>query len=176
MLKEAPPFSRPVRVRDLPAAGTTVTLSASAEERAAIAAELGLLGLDALSADLAVRPIRHGARVTGTMKAEAVQACVVTLEPVPEAVAEEIDVAFVKPDERPRPAEIDVDPVAADPPDPFDGESIDLGALVVEHLVLGLDPYPRRPGAVFEAGDDAAGGGDDRPSPFATLAKLKPQR
>lgn len=176
MLSEKPPFSRPFRVRDLPAAGTTVALSASAEDRAAIAAELGLLGLDALTAELSIRPIRHGVRVTGTMKAEAVQACVVTLEPVPEAVAEAFDVAFVKPDERPRPAEIEVDPVAADPPDPFDGETVDLGALVVEHLVLGLEPYPRRPGVVFEAGDAAAGGDDDRPSPFATLAKLKPRR
>ena len=27
---------------------------------------------------------------------------------------------------------------------------VDLGAIATEFLILGLDPYPRKPGAVFE--------------------------
>jgi len=49
------------------------------------------------------------------------------------------------------------------------GGAVDLGALATEFLILGLDPYPRQPGAVFRPPADA------RPDegPFAALAKLK---
>ena len=40
------------------------------------------------------------------------------------------------------------------PDEIMDGQ-IDLGALAAEFLVLGLDPYPRKPGADFSfEGDD----------------------
>ena len=55
-----------------------------------------------------------------------------------------------------------------DAPDPIIGGKIDLGALASEFLTLGVDPYPRKPGVVFE-GDDPAGA---RPSAFAGLAGL----
>ncbi len=38
-----------------------------------------------------------------------------------------------------------------DDPEPLVGGTIDLGALAIEFLIVGLDPYPRKPGAVFEA-------------------------
>jgi hypothetical protein len=47
----------------------------------------------------------------------------------------------------------------------------DLGAVATEFLLLGIDPYPRKPGAVFALPDeDATGDG-----PFAVLAKLRNQ-
>ena len=45
-------------------------------------------------------------------------------------------------------------------------------AIAVEHFMLGLDPYPRKPGAVF---DPVALGLEAEPkevSPFAALARL----
>jgi hypothetical protein len=45
---------------------------------------------------------------------------------------------------------------------------VDLGALATEFLILGLDPYPRQPGAVFEPSPDRQPGG----GPFAALARL----
>ena len=36
-----------------------------------------------------------------------------------------------------------------DAPDPIVDGKIDLGALAAEFMVLGLDPYPRKPGAEF---------------------------
>ena len=47
--------------------------------------------------------------------------------------------------------------------------TIDLGAIATEFLILAIDPYPRKPGAVFQspsAGEPAA-------HPFAALAALK---
>ncbi len=39
-------------------------------------------------------------------------------------------------------------------PEPLIGGVVDLGALATEFLILGLDPYPRKPGAVFEPPPD----------------------
>jgi hypothetical protein len=43
--------------------------------------------------------------------------------------------------------------------------------VATEFLLLGIDPYPRKPGAVFDRpAENTAGGG-----PFAALAKLRKQ-
>jgi uncharacterized metal-binding protein YceD (DUF177 family) len=57
-----------------------------------------------------------------------------------------------------------------DPPDEIEGGVVDLGAYVVEHLALALDPFPRKPGVEFEAPAQ-----ESEPSPFAALARLKPE-
>ena len=53
-------------------------------------------------------------------------------------------------------------------PEPLIGGVVDLGALAIEFLILGLDPYPRKPGAVFEPPQDHK----PEAGPFAALAKL----
>ena len=47
--------------------------------------------------------------------------------------------------------------------------TIDLGAIATEFLILGIDPYPRKPGIVF----DAPRTGEASGHPFAALAALK---
>ena len=37
-------------------------------------------------------------------------------------------------------------PEADDSPEPLVGGAVDLGAVATEFLVLGIDPYPRKPG------------------------------
>jgi hypothetical protein len=46
---------------------------------------------------------------------------------------------------------------------------VDLGAVATEYLILGVDPYPRKPGAVFAPPAAAA----PRDESFAALATLK---
>lgn len=174
------PLSRPFRTADAAPDGTMARLATTEAERAAIARFLRIPAVKALSAELVVRPWRgKGFAVTGTITASVDQACVVTLAPVPEEIAEEVDMRFLPPDAMPGPAfdlEVEIDPEAEDLPDPLTGETIDLGAIVVEHLALGLDPYPRADGAVFEVADEEeAPVADERPSPFAILGKLKGQ-
>ena len=48
--------------------------------------------------------------------------------------------------------------------------AVNFGQLAVEFLALSLDPYPRKPGAVFEGAGDAA---PAKESPFAALEALK---
>jgi hypothetical protein len=56
-----------------------------------------------------------------------------------------------------------------EPPEPLVGGQLDLGALATEFLILGIDPYPRKPGAEFAA-PKAEDGGEH---PFAALEALK---
>jgi hypothetical protein len=58
--------------------------------------------------------------------------------------------------------------------DPIVDGKLDLGALRVDFLALGLDPYPRKPGVEFV--EPASEAGTDRDSPFASLARLKNPR
>lgn len=168
------PLSRPQSVDGLPAKGVEVAVEANEAERRALAEVLDILGIDRLTGTFTVTPWRKGgAKVRGVVEADVTQACVVTLEPVRQTVREEVDLAFLPEAEAPRPRpEVEVDPEAPDLPEPLEDGSVDLGAITAEHMALGLDPYPRAPGAVFEPHieDD----GEVAPaSPFAGLAGLK---
>ncbi|MEO1103491.1 MAG: DUF177 domain-containing protein [Pseudomonadota bacterium] len=160
-------LSRPVGVRRLHKE-EHISLAATEEERAAIAQELELLALDSLTAELTVRPWRsEGVRVEGVVRGSLTQPCSITLEPVPATVEEAIDVRL-HPDAAPT-STVDVDPDAPDPPEPLESDFVDVGAIALEHFVLGIDPYPRAPGATFEEEFDE----EKEPSPFAALAALK---
>ena len=145
----------------------------------ALAEYLEVLAVEDLQGMLSVRRWRkHGAMVEGVVTARIVQECVVTLEPVPLPVREEIRVRFLPVSKR-HPAENTadetiIDPLADDPPEPFDGRTLDLGALVLEHLALGIDPYPRAPGAaVPQKFTSASLEPEVRPNPFQILARLR---
>src|SRR5262249_62155601 len=56
-----------------------------------------------------------------------------------------------------------------DEPAVLAGGVIALGAIAAEFLILGLDPYPRKPDAIFQA----SAVGEDPAHPFAALAALK---
>ena len=156
-------FSRPLALGRVGPEGRTEVLEATGSERAALARRFGIPAIDSLRATLRLVPEEDGAvMVRGRLEAAVVQDCVVTLEPVPQQVAE--DIAFrLLPSGR-EPAE------GPDEPDEIETENgiAELGDAVAEQLALALDPYPRAPGAELppEATDEASG-------PFARLAALR---
>jgi uncharacterized metal-binding protein YceD (DUF177 family) len=159
-----PPWSVPVVVHSVPEAGRHFELSADAATRAAVALALGLRELPRLRArfDLS-RHGRDGVSVTGEVRATVGQECVVTLEPVESELNEVVDLKFM-------PVVESSSKVASeDAPEPLIGGMIDLGKIATEFLAVGIDPYPRKPGATF----DAPVIGDDSEHPFAALAALK---
>lgn len=144
-----------------------------APEREALARRLGLLALDRLEAEVTAKPLANGrlVRVEGRLSADLVQECVVSLAPVPAQLAETFTAFFGEEEASADPSdEVDV-PFDADLPEPIEDGTVDLGELVAQHLSLALDPYPRAPGARFEA--PAAEG---TPSPFAALAVRRGRR
>lgn len=160
----------------LPSIVKTKTDSATCK---AIAEYLGVDAVENFQSELAVRRWRrHGATVEGMIAADIVQPCVVTLEPVLTHVNETVFARFLPAPmlqpEKPTDDEIVIDPLAEDPPEPFDGREINLGLLLLEHLALGIDPYPRTPGAAIPASlTQAATESEKRPNPFQVLAQLR---
>ncbi|MBK5959565.1 hypothetical protein CCR97_15320 [Rhodoplanes elegans] len=162
------PWSVPVRLDDVPEDGLVVSLSADSPVREAIARRGGLTGLPRLDARFEVTRRGSGLHVGGTVSATAGQTCVVTLEPMESAIEEEVDLLFTPdaPEEEPGPPR---DPEAEDPPERLVGGTVDLGAIATEFVLLGIDPYPRKPGATFGTVET----GPRDPGPFAALAALK---
>jgi hypothetical protein len=54
-------------------------------------------------------------------------------------------------------------------PEPLLGDTVDLGAIATEFLILGIDLYPRKSDAVFQAPPIE----DKTEHPFAALATLR---
>jgi len=167
------PWSVPIPVADIPDSGRRVELSADEPTRTALAKAAGLLSLPRFDAafDL-TRKGRDGVHVIGWISATVEQTCVVSLEPLRNELEEQVDLIFApKVDGMAQagPATVLVPSESEDVPEALNSGVIDLGAVATEFLILGIDPYPRKPGAVFDSPlpPDAAG------HPFAALASLK---
>lgn len=152
----APEFSRPVAVATLRQGGETMTLTATPLEEAALARRLGVEAVRGLAAELTVKPRGRGlVSVRGRVRATLGRLCVVSLEPLEEAIDERLSVVFRPAGEAQgeAAAEVALDPEAVDE-ELYEGGEIDLGELVAQTLALALDPWPRAPGAHLPAGDE----------------------
>jgi hypothetical protein len=187
MTENKRPWSIPVRIETVPDEGAHFDVSADDNTRAAIAALTSLRALKRLEASFDVTRRDRGLHVVGEISATVGQVCVVTLEPVENEIREVVDLVF-EPGIGGLQAEADADDTlresadlasqergdlsAGEPPEGLVDGTVDLGGLAVEFLLLGIDPYPRKPGVVFEA----TSVGDASSHPFAALAKLKEKR
>jgi len=167
-------FSRPVRIDALPREGQVITIEAHVNEREALASFYRLPAIAALTAAFRLEPWGGGgARVTGSVHGELTQVCVISLEPFPATVDEEVDVRFAPERAADRAStstkETETFSLAdEDEPDRVIDGKIDLGALAAEFFALGLDPYPRKPDAIF---DEERAKTEPKDSPFAALAQ-----
>ena len=159
------PFSRPFAVSSLRNQGSQIAITASAKECAALAQEDGLVAILRLEADFrARRDGRTGIAISGEVRATVTQNCVLSLEPYDCEIRVPVAARF---DSAAQPEDIAFGFEDLDPPDPILEGKIDLGAVAAEFLALSLDPYPRKPDAMFlpeELGVAAV-----RESPFAGL-------
>jgi uncharacterized metal-binding protein YceD (DUF177 family) len=100
-----------------------------------------------------------------------VQTCGVSLEDFPTDLSGAFSIQILpagSPNAPPEDHEVELDPDAPDPPDLTDNGEIDVGAYLIEHLGLALDPFPKKPGVVFEPPEPPT-----LISPFAALKDLK---
>lgn len=167
-----PELTRTVRTDTIGVAPRVVAVEADEHERAALARRFNLAAVERLEAEVSVARANEDIVATGRIRADVVQSCVVTGDPVPAHVDETFAVHF-----RPEPA-------AGAPEEEFEldeeeldvmfhgGALVDVGEAVAQTLALNLDPYPRAAGAgealqAIGLGDEAAAG------PFGGLAALK---
>lgn len=142
-------------------------------QRKAIAEQLDLVSLEAISAEVFLTSWLDGAEVSGVLRARVVQTCSATAEDFETPIDARFDLRVLPANSQNAPqaedsGDLGVDPDADDPPDVLDGETIDVSGYVVEHLALELDPFPRKPGAVFVQPPEPV-----ELSPFAALKGLK---
>ncbi len=182
-MRTTPELQAPIHITinadRLGAAPSHVNFQADAAACKALAVYLKVDAVENFQVELAVtRWRKHGARIRGRVSADIEQPCVVTLAPVRTHVSEPVDARFLPAsmldrDASPGP-EIVIDPMADDPPEPFEGREINLGPLLLEHLALGIDAYPRTPGAELPAHltqPDTLN--EKRANPFQVLARLR---
>jgi uncharacterized metal-binding protein YceD (DUF177 family) len=165
------PWSLPVTLADIPEEGRHFDLVADERTRAQVAQVAGLQSLPRLQASFDVaRRGPDGLHVGGEVSATVGQTCIVTLEPLNDEVKEAIDLVFAPPTAASLEQTEETEIAESEGPEPLIGDGIDLGALATEFLILGIDPYPRKPDAAFES---PAAKDDGSSHPFAALAALK---
>jgi hypothetical protein len=167
------PWSKPISIADVPDEGLHVALEADPDVRAALARIANLRDLPRLEASFDLTKQGSSLHVTGEVIAVVGQNCVVTLDAIDNNLHEGIDLVFAPGagagtlgDED---GEASIGMTDAEPPETLVGGAVDLGAIATEYFLLGIDPYPRKEGAVFEAGAAA----EAAESPFAALAALR---
>jgi uncharacterized metal-binding protein YceD (DUF177 family) len=174
--EKADPWRVPVIVAQIPESGLHRDIEADPAVRHAMAEMGGLREVLSAQASLDVTP-KSGGRfhVTGQVRARVGQTCVVTLEDIESDIDEPIDLIFAPPEQVPQMAALvdeaeQNDEETPDPLEPIENGMIDLGKVATDALYLAVDPYPRKPGAIFEPLVEAA---DPEDHPFAALRALK---
>ena len=169
-------FAPTVRLRDIRDEGTQITVRPDADQRAAIAGALGVPELRSLAADFHLLPLgAAGCHLTGSIEATVVQPCVVTGQPVEGRIEEAVDVRYLPADPFDNSGGVaHISPDEADM-EVLDTDRIDLRAVIMEFLAVGLDPYPHAPGVGY--GDRFEDGAEDDPdagadTPFSVLRGL----
>jgi len=172
MEKSTNSWTVPVAVEDVPEAGLHFEIEAPTAIRTELAKLAGLRELPRLAAVFDLTRQGAGVHVSGQVNAILGQTCIVTLEPMESELAEAVDVTFSPSVSAPAATAAEGHHAKSDdeePPEPLIGGTVDLGALATEFLLLGIDPYPRKPGVQFSP-PEAENGGDH---PFAALEGLK---
>lgn len=170
------PWISRATVAQIPETGLHRDIEADESVRMALAKIAGVRDVAYARASFDLTPERdERVHVRGRVSARVGQTCVVSLDPIENDVVEDIDLVFV-PESRIREFVVpinDEDGVGGEvpeAPEPIVNGVIDLGRLATDVLFLGIDPYPRKPDAVFAPPASAM---DPEDHPFAALKDLK---
>lgn len=159
-------FTRMIDLREI--GNAPITLTASPEECARLAARFDLVTVESLTATIALEPTGASVAADGRVRAQIVQSCAVSGEDLPVTIDEPLSVRFIpakppgKPDE-----EIELDPDQLDEVE-YSGTAFDLGEAVAQTLALAIDPYLEGPNAE-EARRKAGLLSGSSSNPFAAL-------
>src|SRR5690606_11223516 len=120
---------------------------------------------------------RRSVRLSASLEADVVQACVVTLEPVSATIRSNLERLYStdavgESEGTVAAGEVEVGHDEEEPPEPLVDDTIDVGQAVAEQLALEIDPFPRAAGVEFE-GYTSGESEEASPHPFASLARLK---
>ena len=184
-------WSEPLNSEDIETTPMNVVVSPDDAQRLAIAKRLGVESLDSLNAEMTVfrDPSNMIINISGKISATITQGCVVTLEPVKNEINADFEAWYTDPSDAvsfakaKRERELQKQNVEQpmldewEDPEPVVNGKIDLGELVIQHLSLNLNPYPRKEDAEYEHTDEnqqqASKVGESYSNPFAKLKDWK---
>lgn len=151
-------------------ASASFSYDANPQELEAIRRYAEIEKVASFKAEVKLAPLSGGRlRATGALKAEAVQASVIDLSPVPASIDEAFSVEFW-PEETLEAAGEGANSFEQETPEAFACGKILIGAFLCELFSVSLDPYPRNHGDTFEW---TGGERESRISPFAELERLR---
>lgn len=168
-----------LRVASLRHTGSTpVRLEPGPKDRARYATELGAEALRKLRFDGKLSPMgKTGWRLEAKLGATAVQACIVTLEPVTTRIDTTVVREFLPPERLDSPEAGSETEMPDDDTIEVLGDEIDVEGIMLEALSLALPTYPRKAGVEMGEAQFAADGvapiTDEETKPFAGLAALR---
>ena len=173
-----PEFSRVHRTDQLGVAPEGFDHRATAGECAALARRLGLESLVDLLVAGTLRRMEDDGTVVLQARfiADVVQLCVVSLVPIERRLEVPLELVY-QPANGSDAADTREVEMAFDEPDPPElliDDAIDIGAAVVEHLALAIDPYPRQDNVLLspQYTDLGCAAPDSHDHPLAALRSL----
>ncbi len=167
------PFSYPFDLSSLSTAGHEEALEIPEAACRSIAETYKIDGIEEFTARFRFsRLAKFEYALAGQFAATVIQTCIVTLKPLRTRIEQDFKRRY---DIAPRDAagqtsrSVNVE-LESEYIETLHGSSLDLAIPLLEELSLAIDPYPRVPGAEFEAEQEEPAAGQ---SPFAVLQKLK---
>jgi len=170
-------LSRALKVDDI-RDGASGEITATQSEMEVVARLLALVALSGLTFSYRFKAGGGGClHLTGRLRANVTQTCVVSLDPVEACLDVPVEVEFW-----PAPLVEELERSAEEPgtlglldwPEAVVDGRIDLGPVIYESLATALDPYPKREGVSFDWSQGSPQeAGQDKSGPFAPLAALK---
>jgi Large ribosomal RNA subunit accumulation protein YceD len=183
----------PFHVENVPPAGRTVKMRAEPQHMQGIAKRLDVPSVNFVEAELhlSLQNAGHILYITGHIKAEIVQECVVTLKPLTSIVEDSFEAWYADHDKAvsfnrakhqlKALEEADEVPILEeqDDPEPLIDSQVDLGEVVIQFLSLAVNPYPRD-GSLEESEEPDVKVISEkssilRPNPFAALKNWRPK-
>ena len=165
-------------VNDIPEEGVMLIVEATAVEREALARRFDTIAIESLSGEVSLYPDQDRTcwQVEGRVWGQAVQRCVVTLNPVRAKSDFTFERRYVtsinggaRDDVRPK-GDVVLTLDQDDAPELLTGGVIDLGEIVAEEFGLALNPFPRAAGVVFNGYTTEVEDRSTATSAFAALA------
>jgi uncharacterized metal-binding protein YceD (DUF177 family) len=148
-------FSRTISLQSIGTKEYPISIEATSIECSQLAIRLGLVSLNALTANLCLFPKRCGRifNLRGSFQATVIQTCVVTLDSLSKKVEGNLDLLYDSTlkvnTENERNLDIDENIETQDFIEPFIDGYIDIGEAVSEQLALEIDFFPRKDGVSF---------------------------
>ena len=139
-----------ISITRLPSPSETIKLPTHDEELISAAKACDVTAFENLEAVFRFKRWRkHGITVYGKFSAKLVQECIATLEPVSTRIEEQFERQFLPEHSSDYKSpeiidgEIILDPEAEDSPDILENDTINLWDVLIEELILVINPFPR---------------------------------